>query len=454
MPKLADRLSKVPERVALPMAASAWIDGAVPLDASKAQPLRDAAAACPAPSATMLEEIPVGAQLQSGRCWMFAGLTVLRRQMKWDTDSDQESGFELSQSFLVFYEKFEKMQAFLMDVIELAGQAENDDLMKYLFRVGPARDGSDWHVFRALVLKYGVVPKRVAPDTYHHSNSRQLCAVLNRVTVEMGVELQRIVNENGRDSRAVHDALDEKLEQIRALLASFLGMPLRTVRIGDIDMTPLEYFRTHVEPFYNLEQKVGLACNPALPKGSVMTVKHGKNSACLKKFDSCSPRTMLAWINVDMDTMQTAVKRSIQELREPVWFGCDVDSAGDFDRSTGLQDLDILSCVGLSKRLSRKERIELGLAVSSHNMVFSGYGDGFFRVENSWGPDCGDSGYVTMSEAWFREHVYGVVVDKSLVDPSHWFIQESAFGQDSHPGVSLSDPRLVELDPRDLFACI
>lgn len=38
-----------------------------------------------------------------------------------------------------------------------------------------------------------------------------------------------------------------------------------------------------------------------------------------------------------------------------------------------------------------------------------------FRVENSWGEDRGEKGYLTMTSDWFKEFVFEVVVDKSIV---------------------------------------
>lgn len=429
-----------------------WVDAAVSIDEIKAHALRDALATCPVPSATRLEEFGVCAQNNSGRCWMFAGLTVIRRQMMKngmaEGDEMRRHEFELSQSFLVWYEKYEKLRAFLLDIVELEG-GDNEELLKYLFRVGPVRDGSDWHVFRALVTKYGVVPKRLSEETFHTSNTRQMCAILNRAAVQMGFALRGLIQQHGKDSHIVSESVEAHLKNFQELLNAFLGKPIDTFNTGDVDMTPVEYYDKIVRPVYDLEQKIGLVSNPTLPVGEVLTVRHGKNSACVGHDNYRHGNHILAWVNVDMDTLQTAVKRSIEELQEAVWFGCDVDAPGDFDRTSGLQDLDVLARLDdllSSKRLTRQQRIEYGLALSSHNMAFTGFGEGFFRVENSWGPTSGDHGYITMSDAWFREHVYGVVVDRSLCDQNHWFVRETE--------VSPLDPRLVVMDARDLFACI
>lgn len=36
-------------------------------------------------------------------------------------------------------------------------------------------------------------------------------------------------------------------------------------------------------------------------------------------------------------------------------------------------------------------------------------------MENSWGEDAGEKGYIVMTTEWFKEFVYEVVIDKNLI---------------------------------------
>lgn len=47
-----------------------------------------------------------------------------------------------------------------------------------------------------------------------------------------------------------------------------------------------------------------------------------------------------------------------------------------------------------------------------------------FRVENSWGEDRGDKGYLYMTADWFKEFVFEVVVDKKHVPASVLAVME------------------------------
>ena len=71
-------------------------------------------------------------QLASGRCWLFAGLNILRPNV---AAKHKLGKFELSQSYLAFWDKLEKANCFFEDVIDLADRDPLDrDLQTVLTR--------------------------------------------------------------------------------------------------------------------------------------------------------------------------------------------------------------------------------------------------------------------------------------------------------------------------------
>ena len=100
-------------------------------------------------------------QEQSGRCWMFAGLNVLRFELmhKWNI-----SDFEFSENYLLFWEKMEKANTYLEYVLDTLDETTDSRIFQYV-NAGPVEDGNWWQGFANLVSKYGLVPKRTYPES-------------------------------------------------------------------------------------------------------------------------------------------------------------------------------------------------------------------------------------------------------------------------------------------------
>mmetsp|Transcript_13738 Transcript_13738/g.23401 ORF Transcript_13738/g.23401 Transcript_13738/m.23401 type:complete len:453 (-) Transcript_13738:634-1992(-) len=400
-----------------------------------------------ASSSFRLDEIPVGWQQDSGRCWMFSGLNVIRRKMI-QQYPHLGPNFELSQSYLVYFEKLEKSVAFLNDVYSTAHLELSHPLVQYLFRIGPIRDGSDWHVFRELVLTYGIVPKDVMDDTPNTRNTRLLCTILNKRMVEHGLHLRKLKAQR-EDCEAY---LEQAIYELVCILNAVLGLPMKSFTWNDQSWTPLEFYNNYVQKACDLSQKVGLIHNPTQPLNRVYTTQHGKNMACLGPKQKC-----IKWLNVPMDVIVNLSVRSLVERNEGIWFGCDVSVPLQSDRQSGRLETDLFD---LSKAIpasawmttvssmTKEERILTKVGCSSHNMVITGVRWNtdsepvLWRVENSWGDKVGDCGYINMSHEWFLEHVYAIVVDKSLLSAD--------MGQCLD--VEIED--MVVMPPDDLFSII
>jgi bleomycin hydrolase len=113
-------------------------------------------------------------QKHSGRCWMFAGLNVLR---KIALTKLNVKNLELSQPYLQFFDKLEKANCFLDRIIEQADQPTNSRENMYVFQT-TIGDGGYWSNFVSLVTKYGVVPLDAMPETAVSNNTDELNVVL------------------------------------------------------------------------------------------------------------------------------------------------------------------------------------------------------------------------------------------------------------------------------------
>ena len=350
-----------------------------------------------------LDTWPVTAQKKSGRCWLFSGLNLLKAHVISSLNLDN---FEFSQNFVHFWDKLEKANWFFTSMIELADRPVDDRTVFQLLH-DPIGDGGQWDMFVALVEKYGVVPKYAMPETESSSNTKA-----------MNDTLEALLRRGARDLRAAGDQAEplrqELMGEVYRVLAIHLGTPPETftwayrdkdkkyTRVGQ--MTPLEFARQVID--LDLSTVVCLVNDPRHPYGETMTVDHLGNVVGGRP---------IRYLNVDTATLQGLVVTSINAGR-PVWFGCDCGQ--QFDRDLGLWDDDLLDfeqVYGIDLTMDKAERMELGEEAMNHAMLFTGADlvDGKpvrFRVENSWGDDSGDKGFMTMSAAWFDEHVFEVAV--------------------------------------------
>lgn len=119
----------------------------------------------------------VSNQKASGRCWMFAALNTFRHKLISDFKLEN---FELSQAHTFFWDKYEKSNWFLEQIIATADQEIGSRKVKFLLDT-PQQDGGQWDMVVALFEKYGVVPKSVYPESISSSASRELNQYLNKL---------------------------------------------------------------------------------------------------------------------------------------------------------------------------------------------------------------------------------------------------------------------------------
>jgi bleomycin hydrolase len=88
---------------------------------------------------------------------------------------------------------------------------------------------------------------------------------------------------------------------------------------------------------------------------------------------------------------------------------------------TGLFDFDLVYGREGAEKLDKAGRLMYGHSQMTHAMVFTGVDlddskkPRKWRVENSWSDKPGDKGYFQMSDPWFDEYNFEVVVHRAFV---------------------------------------
>ena len=363
---------------------------------------------------TQLDDWKVTNQERSGRCWLFAGLNLLR------VGAMKKMGlkeFEFSQNFAMFWDKIERANYFLEAVIATADRDIDDRTVAHLLEAA-ADDGGQWNMFVAIVRKHGLVPKAFMPETQSSSDTGKMNSVL-RSLLRQGAKSVRAARVNGIDA-----AREEKAEILRVVyrvLCIHLGTPPENFDWQwtdkdkkfhrDGELTPQEFASRYVD--LPIEDFVCLVHDPrpTSPAGRTFTVEYLGNVL------GAPPVT---YLNVDMRLMKQIAAKVI-EGGEPVWFGCDVGQM--MSNEYGIWDArlyDLPGVYGTEFALDKADRLIFHETLMTHAMLFTGVDvtDGQtrkWRVENSWGTDRGKDGFYTMNDSWFDEYVFEIAARRDLL---------------------------------------
>ncbi|MEO3935826.1 C1 family peptidase [Dermatophilaceae bacterium Soc4.6] len=371
-----------------------------------------------------LDDWSVTNQKQSGRCWLFAGLNLLR------VGAAERLGvkdFEFSQNHLLFWDKLEKANFWLEAVIETASRDVGDRTVTHLM-TDPTGDGGQWNMFVALVRKYGLVPKSSMPETVASSSTRQMNRDLTSVLRQAARDL-RARAAAGDDVDQLREAKSAVLSTVHRMLSLHLGTPPETVdwQWRDKDkafhrdgvLTPQEFAARYVT--VPLDDYVSLVDDPraSSPRGRSFTVEFLGNVL------DAPPVT---YLNVEIDLIKRLARETIV-AGEPVWFGCDVDQM--YEKETGVWDAalyDYDAVYGTTTDLPKADRLLHGATMMTHAMLLTGVdvvggedaegGEPVarrWRVENSWGEKDADKGFFTMNDSWFAEHVFEIAVRRDAL---------------------------------------
>ncbi len=358
------------------------------------------------------KELPATNQMASGRCWGFAGLNLMRLQV---VDSLELNTFEFSQNYFMFWDKLEKANYFLENIIKSRDESYESRLITHLLKA-PVQDGGQWDMFVNLINKYGAVPKDVMPETNHSSKSGAMNYILTHKLREFASILRK---KPAKNSTALKK---DMMETIYNLLAMFLGQPPDFINwstrnkdnrhIVISDMTPIDFCKKYAD--INIKDKVCLIHAP-------MSNKKFNTMYTVEYLGNVVEGQIIKYLNVDIKELKKSAMDSIKN-NEAVWFGCDVGKR--FSRDMGVLDMGIYDYENVfqtSFKMNKKTRLEYGDSEMTHAMLLTGVdikkrNSTKWKIENSWGTKSGNQGYMMMTDEWFDEYTYEVVIDKKYLN--------------------------------------
>ena len=364
-----------------------------------------------------LEAGKVTNQKQSGRCWMFAALNTMRVEVMKKLNLEN---MELSQNYTLFYDKLEKANYFLESILDTVDEPTDGRLISWLL-MAPLNDGGQWDMLANIIRKYGIVPKEAMPETFSSSCTREITPWMTKKLREFACTL-RTAYAKGASMEELQEKKQEMMSVIYRMLVIALGKPPKTftwetrdkdkqfIRIADI--TPQQFFAEYVG--WDLDDYVSIINAPTQDKPF-------HHSYTVQYLGNVTEGHIVRHLNLPIEEMKKLAITQMQD-GQVVWFGCDV---GQFhEKDLGIMDTDGIQAGLLFDTdfpMTKAQRLDYGESLMTHAMVFTGVNldkagrPNRWKVENSWGEERGNKGFYIMSDRWFDEYMYQVVVNKKYL---------------------------------------
>jgi len=354
-------------------------------------------------------------QKSSGRCWMFTGLNVLRPKVIKKLNLDN---FKFSTNYLFFWDQFEKSNLFLEAIIKTREKQSKDRVVEWLFK-HPIGDGGVWNLLVDLVDKYGLIPKGIMKETYQSEKTSLISRLIRRKLREDALVLRRKKKLNYKKLEKIKIKM---LSDIYKMLVLSLGEPpvkfewRYKTKDGKISerktYTPQSFYKEMIG--LNLNDYVLFMDDPSRPYNTLYEIAYDRNM---------NEGQNWRFINLPTRVIKVFAKKSII-ADEAMYFSCDVGK--QLNRETGVlsvDNYDYNSLFGVKFGMNKKERIETFESGSTHGMALVGVDTDKngnitkWLLENSWGKKKGFKGYLIMTDKWFDEYMFRLVVHKRFVDP-------------------------------------
>jgi len=354
-------------------------------------------------------------QKSSGRCWLFTSLNVLRPAIMKKHNMKE---FDFSQNYLFFYDQLEKSNRFLEAILNNLDKKDDDRLIEWLLK-NPVDDGGVWNMMVDLIKKYGAIPREAMLESFSSENTRMMNRLLKRKLREGGYELRKM-HQQGKKVKELREKKVDILSEVYQILLVCLGEPPKEFswRYEDKDgnlsspkiYTPQQFYKEFVGE--DVEKYILMMDDPSKEYYKYYEIEYYRN---------VWEGTNWTFVNLPSDEMKNFAKESILS-DQPMYFSCDVGKQLNTERgflALNIYDYDAL--FGVKFGMDKKARILTFDSGSSHGMALMGIDTSEtgkvtkWLLENSWGKDKGEKGYLSMTDEWLDEYMFRLVIHQDFV---------------------------------------
>ena len=354
-------------------------------------------------------------QQSSGRCWIFAGLNILREIVG---KKLKISEFELSQNYIAFWDKFEKINYTLENIIELCSRNYDDRTLSHILKEG-IQDGGQWDMFSNIVRKYGVIPKVAMDETEQSSGTKESNFVINTTMRKFAALASKLYKEN-----KIEEIKKEKktlMEKLFNFLCMCYGKPPEKfdfeykdsakVYHCEKDLTPISFYKKYLDGVIDEYISIVNAPTESKPFYSKYTIKYVNNVIGGNK---------ITYLNLPINEFKDLCLKQL-ENNELIWFGSDCGKYKDDTNCWDDQMFDYKNVFNLDLKVEKGDMLDYHISAMDHAMVITGVSfkedkkPGKWKIENSWGADKFNAGYHLMSDSWFDNYVFQAVINKKYL---------------------------------------
>lgn len=357
-------------------------------------------------------------QRQSGRCWMYSSFNVFRANFA--RQHHDSLRVEFSHDYLFFYDQLEKANLMLQGVIDCADKPIDDLRVQFFFK-SPINDGGTFCGAADLAEKYGLVPVEAQPETFSAERTSKMRQLLASKLREYGLELRAMVADK-KSAKAIKDRKTQMLGTIYGMLALTLGEPVKQFTYAFRDKngkpvtpaktyTPLEFYRETMGGPINGTFIMAMN-DPRRPYYKTYEVELDRHT-----YDGHNWR----YVNLPMEDI---AQMAIASLSDSTKLYSSYDVGKQLNRAVGylaLDNYDYGTLFSTTFPMNKADRIATFDSGSTHAMTLCAVdldANGKptkWKVENSWGADSGQKGYIIMTNEWFNEYSFRLVVDNKYV---------------------------------------
>ncbi|UTS71169.1 C1 family peptidase [Mycoplasma bradburyae] len=412
-----------------------------------------------------LPSLDVVNQFQTGRCWIFAGLNLLRYYLAKELNIDD---LELSQSYLAFWDKFERCNYFLESVIDLRNEKLRDRTLTFILRNGVA-DGGQWTMLTNVIKKYGLVPKSVMPDTANTSSTNQVNYLIN---LKLNKAAASILENKDKPVEELQKIKTKALDDVFYLLSTIYGeLPssfdfsytkitksdssdgsesrfnYHSSKITEKNYTPLSFYQKYFSDLIENQGFISVINAPSIKKPFNQTFG-------VKYLNNVVEGEEVIHYNLEQGLFSYLTIKQLLN-KNPVWFGSEVKQIYLNQARTFWDDqsFDYETLFNIDLSLEKADQLDYWLSAVNHAMVITGVDldlDSFldidmefnklvstkktkqayeylnqamanlkinkWKIENSWGNDVGHEGFFVMSDSYFKKFTYQVTITKPLFE--------------------------------------